>query len=232
MTEASSARDAKEVSPAQDVTDVSPAPAVADHVALMVWVAEQCAAQMPLLCTCEPLHVAAQHALAHHKQHQELRIRHLLQRVVDAFALVFCDLYHAARSTQRGRVSRFTYVSAEEVTAWHKHISADTCFYEWLAAACCTAALTSACSNGHDHACASGLLKQHRRWRNDMYVEFARNSGMHSGVDQLTLDALSALWSRVECCAWVCVNAIAKVSQAHIPITDRRNREASDQGKM
>jgi hypothetical protein len=34
---------------------------------------------------------------------------------------------------------------------------------------------------------------------------------LYDGADQITLDALSALWSTVERLAWVCVNALAEV---------------------
>lgn len=166
-------------------------------------VADMCAALLPLMWTPGPREEEWTYEDAH--------ALHVLCKALEKFDLTFCALYHVACDARLGRVRLQSRTSPADVAAWQSCVRRDDTFFGWLAEACCVCALAHAppAADTDDRA---RLAQRARAHEDRFYEQFARNSGLYEDADQLTLDALSVLRSKVECFTWVCVNALAKTT--------------------
>ena len=181
-------------------------PELARAACAMERVADVCAAQVPLLRTAGVREDEGASG--------DVQARRVLRKALEQFDVTFCELYHVACDARLGRDRLQRRISAADVAEWQACVRRDDAFYGWLAEACCVCALAHArpAADTADRARFAQRARAHECRRNGFYEQFARSSGLYEGADQLTLDALSALWSKVQCFTWVCVNALAKTT--------------------
>jgi hypothetical protein len=170
----------------------------------MLQVAKLCAAHLPLLRKGYWL----DDEVVEGEDQEAVRVRGALRDALQSFELSLCAAYRAACRARRQKSAAFS------LDAWRACVRRDGTFIGWLTEACCKCALDCAepSSDKAEGARRVDLARMHERKRNDFYKAFAQNCDLYDNADQLTLDALSALWSTVERLAWVCVNALAKVA--------------------
>jgi hypothetical protein len=174
-----------------------------DSPAAMVRVAELCAAHLPLLRTGYGL----EEEVVEGEDQETVRVRGALRHALQSFELPLCAAYHDACRARRQKGAAFS------LDAWHARVRRDDTFIGWLTEVCCKCALDCAArsSDEAERERLGDLARMHELKRNFFYRAFAQSCDLYDGADQITLDALSALWSTVERLAWVCVNALAEV---------------------